>query len=91
MNKTQIQKINRAKKWFIKSDKFTIDYQINNMFNGHAKNLLIDVYEYWLSSFKKDPNFQSVIKLYEEKSFESKQDYIDLCNAIKNFVINSNQ
>jgi hypothetical protein len=88
MNKTQINKIIQAKKWFTKSDKFTLDYQISNFFDGRAKNTLIDAYEYLLSSFRKDQDFQKVSSLYEERTFENKQDYIDLCGLIKNFVNN---
>lgn len=91
MNKIQIKKINRAKTWFIESDKFTLDYRVSNMFDGHAKNDIIDAYEYLLSSFKKDETFKKVIDIYEERTFEIKQDYIDLCYAIKNFVNNINE
>ena len=86
MNKTQIKKINKVKSFFIKSDKFTLDHMINNMFDGRAKNMLIDTYELLLSSFKKDKDFARCIDVYESKAFEIKQDYIDLCLEIKNFV-----
>ena len=87
MNKTQIKKIKNLKSLFVKSERFTLDHLVKNMLDGRTKNLLIDTYEYLLVSFKKEESFQDCVNLYEERSFETKQDYVDFVSSIKKFAI----
>ena len=87
MNKTQIKKIKKLKSLFVKSEKFTLDHLVNSMLDGRTRDFLMDTYEYLLISFKKDASFQDCINLYEERTFETKQDFVDFVDSIKKFAI----
>lgn len=86
MNKTQIKKIEKAKTWFKKSDKFALDYALKNFATMRDKNNVIDAFEYLQKSFKSNLEFKKIEKFYDSKSIFDNKDYLKLCSMLKKFV-----
>lgn len=86
MNQTQLKKIEKAKNWFKKSDKFSIDYALKNFRTSREKNTIIDAYCYLEISFKSNIEFKKIKKFYNSKNEFEFKDYLKLCKMIKKFV-----
>lgn len=86
MNKTQLKKINTAKKWFKKSSTFTLEYSLKNFGTMRDKNNIIEAYEYLEKSFKRHDNFKDIVKFYNSKNIFGDNDYLKLCRLLKKFT-----
>ena len=86
LNKTQLKKIEQAKTWFKKGDRFTLDYALKNFKTGRAKESVIDAYDYLEISFKSNIEFKKIKKFYNSKNEFEFKDFLKLCKMIKKFV-----
>ena len=86
LNKTQLKKIEEAKTWFKKGDKFTLDYALKNFRTSREENRIIDAYCYLEISFKSNIEFKKIKKFYNSKNEFEFKDYLKLCKMIKKFV-----
>lgn len=86
LNKIQLKKIEDAKTWFKKSDRFPLDYALKNFKTGREKESVIDAYDYLEISFKSNIEFKKIKKFYNSKNEFEFKDYLKLCKMIKKFV-----
>lgn len=86
LNKTQIKKINQAKIWFKKSDKYAIDDAVKRFNTQRTKDNVLSAYCTLHKSFKNHCNFLKAKSLVESSFSDSQKDYIKLAKLLKQFI-----